>query len=162
MNVNDLFPRKWLAPEDLQGRSVTVTIDSVSLVKVHNPRTQREEHKLCVAFVARRKRMLLNKTQAFALAAAVGSDDTDTWPGCRILLSTGVAPNRQSTLVVGPAPDATPPPLPAPSQNGSAPAAESGRYAPANAGDEADAADAVADDADEGPPAQADPGDLVL
>jgi len=100
MNVNDLYPRKWLTPEDIQGRSVTVEIAAVSLETVRNPRTNTQEPKLCVAFKRAQRRMLLNKTQAFALADACGSADTERWPGRRVTLSVGIAPNRQATIVV--------------------------------------------------------------
>lgn len=139
MNINDLFPRKWLAPTDLAGRTVTVTIQAVTLETVRNPRTQEQERKLCVAFKGAQKRMLCNKTQALAIADAVGAPDTDAWPARRITLSAGVAPNRQPTIVVTPAPAAAPaaalPAVPTPAAASTNGAASSASGANANGGD---------------------------
>lgn len=104
MNINDLYPKKWLSALDLPaGKSATVHIEAATVEQVRNPRTNRTEPKLCVAFHGKQKRLLLNKTQAYAIAAATGSMDTDTWPGHTITLSVGIAPNNQPTIVITPA-----------------------------------------------------------
>lgn len=102
MNVNQLFPRKWLYPEDLQGRAITVTIQAASLEEVRNPATQKPEQKLIVAFQKATKRLICNKTQAYAIAAAVGSPETNDWPGKRVTLSAATAPNGKQTILVTP------------------------------------------------------------
>jgi hypothetical protein len=102
MNIEQLYPKKWLSAADLAGRCVTVTISAVSLEQVRNPRTNREEPKLAVAFEGKQKRLLLNKTQAYALAA-IGSKETDGWAGMQVTLSPAVAPNGAQTIAIGPA-----------------------------------------------------------
>ena len=111
MNIAQLYPKKWLAPEDLAGRTVTVAIASVTLETVRNPRTNREENKLALAFHGKQKRLLINKTQAYALVAITGSEETDAWPGHLITLSVAVAHNGAKTFAITAPPD---PPAPAP------------------------------------------------
>lgn len=106
MNVNELFPAKWLAPADLKGRSAVVEVERVTLEEVFNPRMRQVDKKLAVAFKGARKRMLLNKTQAYGFAAACQSADTAQWVGRRVQLSTGIAPNRAETIVVSAVPEA--------------------------------------------------------
>lgn len=123
MNVNDLFPAKWLTPADLKGRSAVVEVERVALEDVFNPRTRQTDKKLAVAFKSAKKRMLLNKTQAFAFAAACASTESAHWVGCKVQLSVGIAPNKAETIVVSAPPAATPP---QPVQNGAKPS-KSGR-----------------------------------
>lgn len=102
MNINQLFPRKWLYPEDLGGRAVTVTIQAATLEEVRNPATNKTEKKLIISFHKATKRLIANKTQAFAIASAAGSPDTDDWPGKQITLSAAIAPNGKATIHVAP------------------------------------------------------------
>ena len=100
MNIHDLFPTKWLTPADLKGRSVVVVIDHVSVQDVYNPRTRQLNKKLAVSFRGAKKQMLLNKTQAFAMAAVCQSLNVEEWEGHRVQLNVGVAPNKAETIVV--------------------------------------------------------------
>jgi hypothetical protein len=121
MNVNDLFPAKWLTPADLKGRSAVVEVEHVTLEDVFNPRTRQGDKKLAIAFKGARKRMLLNKTQAFAFAAACASTESAHWVGCRVQLSVGIAPNKAETIVVSAPPDLPASPAPQPPTNGATP-----------------------------------------
>jgi hypothetical protein len=102
MNIQNIFPRKWLYPEDLQGKAVTVQIAGVALEQLRNPRTNKDEPKLVVAFAKATKRLVCNKTQAYAIAAATGSQDTDGWIGRKVTLSAAIAPNGKQTILVTP------------------------------------------------------------
>jgi len=106
MNINTAFPKKWLSAADLQGRTVTVFIERVTAEAVFNTRTKKSETKLAVAFHGKAKRLILNRTQAYAMAAACGSPETDNWAGHTVLLSVGMAPNGQETIVVTAKPEA--------------------------------------------------------
>lgn len=85
MKISDLFPSRWLSPADLQGRSVRVTIKSVELVSLRDPRTKQENAKAVVYFEGKQKALILNKTNAFKIAELLG-DDTDSWIGGQITL----------------------------------------------------------------------------
>lgn len=100
MNIQDQFPSKWVCPEDLGTKRVTVEIIAATMEPVFNRQTNKQENKLALAFKSATKMMLLNKTQAFAIAAIAGSNDTDNWPGHSITLRAGVAPNRKPTIIV--------------------------------------------------------------
>lgn len=106
MNVQTMFPKKWLSAADLVGRTVTVYIEGCAVETIFNTRLKRNEQKIAVAFHGKQKRLLINKTQAYALAAACGSPETDNWAGHTVLLSVGIAPNGQETIIVTAAPEA--------------------------------------------------------
>ncbi len=112
MNVHELYPAKWLTPADLKGRSHTLEIAGATLEQVYDTRKKQTVYKLAVAFVRARARLLCNKTQSFALAAACNSPETAEWIGHWVVLSPGVAPNGKETITVV-APKAQPGPAPA-------------------------------------------------
>ena len=65
------------------GRPISLTIKSVAEEKVAGPRG--EELKISVTFVERPKRLILNKTNARAIARALGPE-TDNWRGATVAL----------------------------------------------------------------------------
>lgn len=105
MNIQQIFPRKWLYPEDLNGRAVTVVIEAAAIEDLRNPRTNKMEPKLVVSFQKATKRLIVNKTQAYAIATATGSQDTDKWAGCKVTLSAAMAPNGKATIHAAPVAD---------------------------------------------------------
>ena len=76
----------WLSGIDLAGRTVSVVIAGVEEVTVPEPRTGKALRKVAVAFRGARKRLLLNATNAKALAKAFGLE-TDAWTGKGVLLA---------------------------------------------------------------------------
>ena len=76
----------WLSGIDLAGRTVTVVIAGVEEVAVPEPRTGKTLRKVAVAFRGARKRLLLNATNAKALAKLFGLE-TDAWAGKGVLLA---------------------------------------------------------------------------
>lgn len=83
MNINKLFPSRFIKAEDLQGRHITLTIARVVMERVHGE--DGEEDKATVYFSEAKKGLLLNKTNAFAIGAMYGPE-TDAWTGKRIAL----------------------------------------------------------------------------
>lgn len=100
MNVHDIFPSKWISPEDLGSRRFEVTISGAALEDVFNRTTNEKEKRLVLGFTEAKKRLILNKTQAFAIAEIVGSPKTEDWIGKRIALRAGQARNKKATIVV--------------------------------------------------------------
>jgi hypothetical protein len=80
MNVNDMFPSKYLKSDDLKGQRVRLQIMSVTIEEVAD-----NEQKPVMRFIGKEKGMVLNKTNALALAVAFG-EDTITWQGREIEL----------------------------------------------------------------------------
>lgn len=78
MNVNDLFPSKYLKAHDLGGKVFTLTIRDVTLEDVGHGAEQ--ERKLTLAFEKATKMMLLNRTNAMIIASLYGPE-TDAWLG---------------------------------------------------------------------------------
>jgi hypothetical protein len=80
MNINDMYPSKYIKSEDLQGQQVEVTCMSVTIEEVGD-----KEHKPVMRFMGKDKGMVLNKTNALACASVWG-DDTNAWGGQRATL----------------------------------------------------------------------------
>jgi hypothetical protein len=78
MNVNDLFPSRFLKAHDLAGKPYTLTIRAVSLEDVGHG--GEAESKLAIAFEKATKMMLLNRTNAMIIASLYGPE-TDQWLG---------------------------------------------------------------------------------
>ena len=107
-SYTELWPDKWLKAHHLQGKRPTVTIERVYIAELWNPRTRRNEPRLIVQFYKKHMQLVLNKTQAQALAAISGEDDYELWLAHQVILSEGIAPNGMATIVISPIPD--PPP----------------------------------------------------
>ena len=88
MNIleHESVASEWLSGIDLAGRTVTVVITGVEEVAVPEPRTGKTLRKVAVAFRGARKRLLLNATNAKALAKLFGLE-TDAWAGKGVLLA---------------------------------------------------------------------------
>lgn len=78
MNVNDLFPSKYLKAHDLGGKAFTLTIRAATLEDVGHG--AEKERKLAIAFDKATKMMLLNRTNAMIIASMYGPE-TDGWKG---------------------------------------------------------------------------------
>jgi len=86
MDIDEIFPSKYLRGSDLQGHAVTVQIDRVSLEKFFDQNTKTENSKPVCYFVNKSKGLILGKTLAFSIAEILGSTKTDTWQGKEIVL----------------------------------------------------------------------------
>jgi len=97
MNVLEMeaYQSEWLSGLDLKGRQVTVIVDAVTAEQVQNQRGEKAV-KAAVAFKTvagqpLRKRLLLNKTNAVALARLFGVE-TDGWKGQPVVLQAENVP----------------------------------------------------------------------
>jgi hypothetical protein len=81
VNINAAFPSKYLKAADLNGGSPVVTIDHVAIELVGG----KDKLPICY-FVGKQKGMVLNKTNATAIARMTNSPDTDEWHGTRVQL----------------------------------------------------------------------------
>lgn len=79
MRISSAFPSDYLKASDLNGRQVTVTMAKVTVEKIG------KDSKPVLYFQGKQKGMVLNKTNANAIAANYG-EDTDQWAGCTITL----------------------------------------------------------------------------
>lgn len=78
MNVNDLFPSKYLKAHDLGGKAFTLTIRAATLEELGYG--AEKERKLALAFDGATKLMLLNRTNAMIIASMYGPE-TNGWIG---------------------------------------------------------------------------------
>ena len=85
MRVSDAFPSKFLKADDLKGQTAQLTIDHVEMDDVGDDR------KPIAYFQGAKKGLVLNVTNARAIAALAG-DDMNAWGGMPIeLFSTPVS-----------------------------------------------------------------------
>jgi hypothetical protein len=83
MNVNDIFPSRYIKSSELKGRSVTAVIERWEIEKVGDDR------KLVLYFQGKEKGMIVNKTNADRISHMYGPD-TDDWIGREIILYSEV------------------------------------------------------------------------
>ena len=82
MNVNEVFPSKYLKASDLGEARPIVTIDHVSVELVGKQQDKRP----VAYFAGKTKGLVLNKTNAKAISVVAGSDETDDWSGVKVQL----------------------------------------------------------------------------
>lgn len=99
VSVYDLY-EFYLDAHDLKDKAHVVTVESVKVDSVINPRAHKPEKKIILRFVNRRKSMILNKTQAGAMMEIAGTDDYNKWKGAEVVLIAGRASNGRDTIVV--------------------------------------------------------------
>lgn len=79
VSVNDSYAGNHLAAADLKGRECRLTVASVSMEKLG------DDHKLVAYFRGTEKDLVLNKTNANAIAEMYG-DETELWTGRDIVI----------------------------------------------------------------------------
>lgn len=123
MHVSQLKQSKFLTRGDV-GRGLLVTIREVFQENVAKEGAP-EELKWCIQFEEHEKPMVLNSTNGQIIAAITKSEDTDGWPGHKIVLYDDPNVSFGGKLVGGirvraprnqpvPAKTAAPKPAPAP------------------------------------------------
>jgi len=84
MNVNEMFPSKYLKGVDLKS-PVTVVISKVVAEKMYKP-GKGEVNGWVLYCVKAQKGVVLSKALANSIAATLSEPDTDSWPGKRVVL----------------------------------------------------------------------------
>lgn len=83
MKLSDAYPSKYLAAEDLDS-DVIVTILDTNLEEIGQG--AQKGNKLILTLKGYKKKLVLNKTNAKAIADVLGDDDTDSWEGKKITI----------------------------------------------------------------------------
>lgn len=84
MNMNDVYPSKYLKADDLQGREVRVVMSNVEMEKIG------DDNKPVLYFKGKDKGVVLNKTNAGTIAAAYGHESEEWFDQPLILFSVMV------------------------------------------------------------------------
>ncbi len=92
MDINALYPSKYLKAADIKGKKIEVVIDSVSVEKMG------DDTKPVVYFANKEKGVVLNKTNSMTIASSYGTD-TDDWIGKTVHLYTVKVNNQKGELV---------------------------------------------------------------
>lgn len=96
------YQSPWLRAEDLAGQSRRVRIERVTVEPIRQA-DGTDQQRIVVAFQAKQKRLIANKTQAMALATALG-DDTNGWAGRDVYLTPAPTPQGKLTINIMPVP----------------------------------------------------------
>lgn len=104
-SIDDIFPDKWLKASHLimaDGRRpiIPVTVRGAGVEQLHNPKTNQKEPRLVIEFEGKDKRLILNKTQATAIAEITHTKDYTCWRGARLAIQAGIAPNKKDTILI--------------------------------------------------------------
>lgn len=102
VSVNDLYPKKeFLAPSDLNGRSFKLQISGVEVYEYFDTRFGAgKTAKALIHFRKAKKPMLLNRTQAKAVAEIAASELLPDWIGTAIVITAGRASNGKPTILI--------------------------------------------------------------
>ncbi len=127
MNVNDLYPSKYIKSDDIGNQRLQLQVARIKMEEV----AENEPAKPVMYFHGKEKGMVLNKTNALLCAHCWGSE-TDAWPNQwldlfvepkmfqgKVVNGLSVAPklpNSNSAPAEQPAENAAPAPAQAPSQ----------------------------------------------
>jgi hypothetical protein len=84
MKRSDLWPSRFLKAEDLQGRSINVTIERAVSEVLKNGKG--EETKVVIYFQKAKKALVCNMTNFDSIVDVTGIDDSDKWAGHKIQL----------------------------------------------------------------------------
>lgn len=91
MDYRKLFKSKWFTASCFEGKPITLTIADVKVEEVENE--SGKEECPCVHFEGNAKPLVLNKTNARAIASLHGADAED-WKGKKITLRESVTTYR--------------------------------------------------------------------
>ena len=115
-NVNDLVQSKYLKKSDLGPHlAALLTIKSGEVKNVAPPGAP-ADNKFTLSFHEIDKTMPLNKTNLFAFSNATGADNTDHWPGKKVVMFWDPSVQFKGSVVGGirvraPKAGAVPPPI---------------------------------------------------
>jgi hypothetical protein len=83
MDVDLLFPSRFIKAADLQGKDVTLEIESVVGDELEGDKGK--QFKGIVSFKGKKKKWVLNRTNALCLKAMFGRE-TDAWTGHKVTI----------------------------------------------------------------------------
>ena len=89
VSYDDMFPSKFWKAEDLEGKTMKVTISSLDQELMRDGTT-----KFVLSFAGQKKGLVLNKTNGKALSIAFGKD-SGGWPGKEIEGNMSSWPTQQ-------------------------------------------------------------------
>jgi hypothetical protein len=123
MKRDAIFPSNYLKAADLQGRTIRVTIEDVTMEKLG------DDTKAVLHLVGKDKAIVLNKTNWTTLETMCQSEDSDHWRGWMVTLYPTKVPyqgkmveairidDRPGSAVAPTGVVAAPPPPPPPTSN---------------------------------------------
>jgi len=86
VKINEMFPRKFVSGDDLNGKSYVVTIEEVRQEQLRIAGAAKEETRYVLYLLNTRKGIILSRTLAEQIADIVGRADTADWPRHKIVI----------------------------------------------------------------------------
>jgi hypothetical protein len=85
VRIGDMFPRRYANGDDLQGKATALTIERVQQEEMR-PGGAAPVKKWVIYFKGAQRGVILSRVLAGQIAEALGDDDTDHWPGKKVVL----------------------------------------------------------------------------
>lgn len=101
-SIRDLYPDTYLKASHLRGKKVTVEVEAVYIKDFWNDREQENQPAFVVRMVGKKLPFILNKTQTFAIAGILRTEDYTRWAGGTICLGPGKARGKDTIVVTAP------------------------------------------------------------
>lgn len=99
MNAEEFFPSKWLTKDDVMPHQpVTLRLESIG-ADTFRREDGTEDYLPTLHFQKTKKAMVCNKTNWQSLRDVLGNE-TDTWKGASVVLSTFRWPNGKTGIVI--------------------------------------------------------------
>ena len=86
MNLNEIYPSKYLRGADLGGRSALVKIERVTLEEFYDLEQRAEVRKPVLYLEGKKKAVILSKSLAYSIAGILGSENLEDWKGKTFVL----------------------------------------------------------------------------
>lgn len=86
--ISQEFPSRFLKGEDISGKEVNVTIESIKKENVFSRQKNEKSSVLVVYFKDKTKGVICKKERSTDLKNVLGSDDTDGWIGQTVCMFT--------------------------------------------------------------------------
>jgi hypothetical protein len=87
MNANNLYPRKYATGEDLAGKTLTLTVEAVSIDKMRPHSGAPETEKPVLWFAGAKKGIIASRTLITEIVRVLG-EEMDDWQGKQVTLYT--------------------------------------------------------------------------
>ena len=103
MNAYDLYTF-YIEPADLKGQAHKVKVERVEVAEVFNPGRKKNEPKIILHLVGKKKVLSLNKTRTGQMIELTGTPEIEKWIGTEIVIEPGKQSGKETIFIKAPQP----------------------------------------------------------
>lgn len=101
MNAYDLYTF-YIEPADLKGQAHKVKVEGVEVAEVFNPGRKKNEQKIILHLIEKKKVLSLNKTRAKQMIDITGTPEIEQWKGVEIVIEPAKQSGKDTILIKAP------------------------------------------------------------